>query len=182
VHSTNKYTEDALVALLKTKDTAAFNYLYQNYKGALLAVILPFFNNNYVQAEDVLQECFVTIFNKIDQYNATKGRLFTWMHTLARNASINTIRSKEYKTGNKNQLIDNYVTDLENTHNTAFNEEVIGLKKEVYKLKPEFKIIVEMAYYYGYTQDEISKQLNIPLGTVKTRMRNALAALRKNFI
>jgi RNA polymerase sigma factor (sigma-70 family) len=55
----------------------------------------------------------------------------------------------------------------------------LGLKKVVDKLKPEHLILIELAYYKGYTQEEISKELDMPLGTVKTRMRNALLILRE---
>ena len=58
----------------------------------------------------------------------------------------------------------------------------IGLRKQVHQLKDEYKNVLELSYYQGFTQEEVAKALNLPLGTVKTRIRNALIELRKQFV
>jgi RNA polymerase sigma-70 factor, ECF subfamily len=129
--------------------------------------------------EDILQEAFVKIWNNFDQYDSTKGRLFTWMINITRNLTIDTLRSKAYK---KQQKIfsDEYVVSGNQDKNfTTSSYDTIGLREQVQNLKPDQKIIIDLAYFNGYTQEEISKEMSIPLGTVKTRMRSAIIELRK---
>ena len=128
-------------------------------------------------ANDVLQEVFIKIFRQIDQYDSTKGRLFTWMINISRNAGIDTLRSKSYNTQKQNRELTEHVYIAAGVTNTETDK--IGLRKIVSNLKEDHKVLVELAYFQGYTQDEISKLLNIPLGTVKTRLRSALIQLKE---
>ena len=130
-------------------------------------------------ANDVLQEVFIKIWRQIEQYDSEKGRLFTWMINIARNASIDILRSKSYNTQKQNRELTENVYGAAGTFNIETDK--IGLRKVIANLKEEQKVLVELAYFQGYTQDEISKLLNIPLGTVKTRLRNALIQLRTLF-
>ncbi len=171
-----KYNEAELVSMLKQRTQAAFNYLYDNYSASLYTVIVSIVHERE-QANDVLQEVFVKIWRQIDQYNADKGRLFTWMINVARNASIDTLRSKSYNSQKQNRELTESVYDAAGSVNTEIDN--IGLKKVISGLKEEQKVLVELAYFQGYTQDEISKLLNMPLGTVKTRLRSALINLRE---
>lgn len=169
------YNQDDLAVLIKDRDQKAFGYLYDNYSKAIYGVI-----HNVVldieESEDILQKTFIKVWNSFDSYDSNKGRLYTWMLNIARNLAIDYKRSKSSK--NKNQNIDENVYTLNNVFTDDENHNTIGLKKVVDQLKPEYEIIIELAYYQGYTQEEISKELNIPLGTVKTRMRKALLLLR----
>ena len=171
-----KYTETELIALLKERQQSAFGYLYDNYSGSLYSVILSIINDREL-ANDVLQEVFVKIWRQIETYDATKGRLFTWMMNITRNASIDTLRSKGFQNNLQNRELTDTVYDSIGSLST--NIDKIGLRKLVYKLKQDYKVLVELAYFQGYTQDEISKILGIPLGTVKTRLRTALIQLRE---
>jgi RNA polymerase sigma-70 factor (ECF subfamily) len=131
------------------------------------------------QSEDILQETFVKIWKNIDSYDESKGRLYTWMLNIARNLAIDHKRSRSFKSGEKNQSLDVSVNAVNSSGSAAFNTDRIGLKEMVAKLKPESQTIIELLYFKGYTQDEVSKELNMPLGTVKTRTRSALIELRK---
>lgn len=173
---TIKYTETELVFLLKERDQSAFGYLYDNYSGALFNIVLAIIPDREL-ASDVLQEVFVKIWRQVELYDASKGRLFTWMMNIARNASIDVLRSKSYNNSQQNRELTENV--YANAGTTVTNTDKIGLRKVVHSLKDEYKILVELSYFEGYTQDEISKMLNIPLGTVKTRLRNALLQLRE---
>jgi RNA polymerase sigma-70 factor (ECF subfamily) len=170
-----KYTETELVTMLKQRLQPAFNYLYDNYSGALYSVILSILQDKEL-SNDVLQEVFIKIWRQIEQYNSDKGRLFTWMINICRNASIDTLRSKGYHSQKQNRELTESVYSAAGTTSTETDK--IGLRKLITGLKEDHKIIVELAYFQGYTQDEISKLLNIPLGTVKTRLRSALIQLR----
>ena len=98
-----KYSEDELVSLLQNKDAQAFNYLYDNYSGALYGIIYKMVENKEL-AEDILQEVFVKIWNNFSNYTNTKGRLFTWMLNVARNSSIDAVRSKSYQQNQQNSF------------------------------------------------------------------------------
>lgn len=171
-----KYTEAELVNLLKQNDKVAFSYLYDNYSAALFGIILKILNQDKEISEDLLQEVFIKIWKKIDTYDSIKGTLFTWMLNIARNTAIDKVRSL------KNisiQSLDNNVHIVDKIHQHKSVEDKIGIKEVVNKLKPEYKSIIDLAYFGGYTQEEISEELNLPLGTVKTRARAALSELRK---
>jgi len=122
---------------------------------------------------------FINIWRKIESYDQTKGRLFTWMLNIARNASIDTLRSKGYQNARKNQELPENVYKAASNQTTQQNVDNIGLKKLLEKLKPEHRVLVELAYFKGFTHEEIAEMMTIPLGTVKTRIRNALLQLRE---
>ena len=171
-----KYSEPELVQLLQQRNRSIFSYLYDNYSGALYSVILNVVNEEEL-ANDVLQEVFVKIWKQIDSYDSSKGRLFTWMLNIARNASIDMVRSKGFQNSRQNRELSEDVYSAGGTSETKTDQ--IGLRKLVYSLKQEYRVLVELSYFQGYTQDEIAKMLNIPLGTVKTRLRTALIQLRE---
>ncbi len=172
------YTEEELVSLLKNKDMVAYNALYDNYSAALYGVIARVVPAEEI-AEDILQDVFVKIWKSIESYDKTKGRLYTWMLNIARNSSIDYARSKQSKLDTKIQDIDNSVYEVNKQTSTAMNTDTIGVKEEVVKLKDDYRILIDLIYFKGYTQEETAKQLNIPLGTVKTRVRAAIIELRK---
>ena len=174
--TTTTYNEQELVSLLKGRDDHAFAYLYDNYSGALYNIILQILNNTETSS-DVLQEVFINIWRKMESYDSTKGRLFTWMLNIARNASIDTLRSKSFQNSQKNQSIPDNVDGLA-SNSFQLNTDILGLRKLLEKLKKEQRILIELAYFKGYTHEEISEIVGVPLGTVKTRIRNALIQLR----
>lgn len=176
MNTTNKYSEQELVALLQQRSDHSFSYLYDNYSGALLGVISGIISEQET-ARDVLQEVFVNVWKKIDSYDSTKGRLFTWMLNIARNAAIDKVRSRGYQDSQKNRAIPEN-TDSNPTGVTAPQIGDVGLRKVLTKLKEEHRQLIDLSYFQGYTHDEISKSLGIPLGTVKTRIRSALTHLR----
>jgi RNA polymerase sigma-70 factor (ECF subfamily) len=172
-------TEQELVLALKQRDNQAFSTLYDNYAGALYSIIKQIITDNAELASDVLQEVFINIYRKIDTYDQTKGRLFTWMLNIARNASIDMLRSKSYQNSQKNQELPDNVYKGTANQSTQLNVDNIGLKKVLEKLKPEHRVLMELAYFKGFTHEEIAEMMSIPLGTVKTRIRNALLQLRE---
>ncbi len=170
-----KYSEPELVLLLKQRSQHVFSYLYDHYAAALHSIILNIVKEQEL-ASDVLQEVFVKIWKQAESYDSSKGRLFTWMLNIARNASIDTIRSKSYHNSRQNSELTDDVYKAGG--NAVINTDQIGLRKVVHQLKEEYRILIELAYFQGYTQDEIAKMTDIPLGTVKTRLRTALIQLR----
>lgn len=175
---TTTYNEQELIVALKQRDEQGYKYLYDNYSGALYSIIKQIIDDTEL-ASDVLQEVFINIWRKIESYDPVKGRLFTWMLNIARNASIDTLRSKSYQNSQKNQELPDNVHSDTTRHTTQLNVDNIGLKKVLEKLKAEHRVLVELAYFKGFTHEEIAEIEGIPLGTVKTRIRNALLQLRE---
>ena len=169
--------ETNLVESLKAGDEKALSLLYDKYAPALYGVALKIVKREEL-AEDVLQETFIKIWSAFSQYDASKGRLFTWMLNICRNQAIDKIRSGSYRVGLKTQ-------DIQETNTSAMagsmqtQPDHIGIKEITEKLIPDQKIIIDMMYFEGFTQSEVAEELNIPLGTVKTRARNAIKALSK---
>lgn len=171
------YDEQQLVNLLKDRDNKAFDYLYSNYSGALYSIILQILKDADL-ANDVLQEVFVNIWKKIEIYDSSRGRLFTWMLNIARNASIDTLRSRSYQNSQKNQSLSENADVNSAGQDMQSGIDNIGLRKILEKLRDEYRVLIELAYFKGYTHEEIADLEKIPLGTVKTRIRNALIQLR----
>jgi len=168
------YSEQQLVDLLHQRNEKAYSYLYDNYSGALYGIINVIVTDKEV-ARDVLQNVFFSIWKKIGSYDPVKGRLFTWMLNIARNAAIDELRSKGYRDAQKNQPIS---SSTESAGVTTAAIADVGLRKMLTKLKEEWRVLIDLSYFQGFTHEEISKMLNIPLGTVKTRIRTALMQLR----
>jgi RNA polymerase sigma factor (sigma-70 family) len=163
------------VDLLQQRNQKAFAYLYDHYSGSLYGIVNAIVTDKEA-ANDVLQNVFVNIWRKIESYDSSKGRLFTWMLNIARNASIDEVRSRAHKDSLKNQPLDGNVDIAGRSVNAVIDD--TGLRKLLGKLKEEWRILVDLSYFQGFTHEEISKALNIPLGTVKTRIRAALIQLR----
>ena len=158
------YSEHELVALLNQQNNDAFNYLYDHYSGALFTIVNQIVPDKDT-ASDVLQEVFVNIWKKIDSYDAAKGRLFTWMLNIARNAAIDKVRSKGYRDNQRNQPM----TETENGGITMSTNPVVndvGLKKVLTTLNEEYRKLIDLSYFQGFTHEEIAKMMGIPLGTV----------------
>jgi RNA polymerase sigma factor (sigma-70 family) len=172
-----KYSENDLVVLLKDKDEKAFSYLYDNYSGALYGVILKVIPEEEA-ARDILQEAFVKIWRNINGYDKLRGKLFTWMLNIARNCAIDALRSKRYRNDQKIRQLDNNVNLNVAYLSVSQNVDHLGLKTVLASLNEEQRRIIDLAYFKGYTQEEIAREMDMPLGTVKTRVRNALIQLK----
>lgn len=154
--------------------------LYDRYAKALLGVTEKIVKSEEL-AEDVLQEAFVRIWQNGENYDPSKGRLFTWMLNITRNLALDKLKSKHYKQSLQNASTDSAAEVAESSSHLAIGEETIGLQEILEKLKPDQKRLIDLMYFQGYTQAEISEEFDIPLGTVKTKVRAALIQLRKYY-
>ncbi|MCW1148846.1 RNA polymerase sigma-70 factor (ECF subfamily) [Flavobacterium aquaticum] len=170
-------TQEELLPLLLKKDDRSFTLLYDNYSKSLYGIIFNLIKDKE-EAEDVLQEVFVKIWKNIDTYNTSKGRLYTWMLNIARNTSIDKLRSKGFNNNQKNLSTDNFVHILDDNSKTINKIDAIGIKEFIKKLKPKCIQLIDLLFFKGYTQQEASDELEIPLGTVKTQNRNCMNELR----
>jgi RNA polymerase sigma-70 factor (ECF subfamily) len=173
-------TQEELLPLLLRKEERAFTLLYDMYSKSLFSIITNLVSDRE-EAEDVLQEVFVKIWKNIDSYHQSKGRLYTWMLNIARNTAIDKLRSKGFNNNQKNLSADNFVHLLEDSNRLTQKIDSIGLKEFVNKLKPKCIQLIDLLFFKGYTQQEASEELAIPLGTVKTQNRMCINDLR-NFL
>ncbi|ARS34433.1 RNA polymerase sigma factor [Pontibacter actiniarum] len=171
-------TEEELVARLRSGDTKAVSLLYDMYSATLFGVVLQIVKVEET-AEDVLQEAFVKIWNSFQSYDASKGRLFTWMINICRNLAIDKIRSKQHRVSLQTREIP--ASPRADMGADNFKPEHIGLREITETLSPEQKQIIDLMYFEGMTQSEIAEEYQIPLGTVKTRARSAIRTLVKLF-
>ncbi len=174
--SQQKLSEENLIQLLLQHDEDGFNYLYDNYAPAIYGVVVRIVGEKEY-ANEALQDVFVKIWKNIKQFDPERGRLYTWMINIARNTAIDYIRSKGFQHQQKNQNLPESVDDDEQ-HSITLDVDHIGMKEVLMQLKNEWRTVIELAYYKGYTQQEIAERLDIPIGTVKTRTRSALIELK----
>lgn len=171
---------EIIVEQFQKKDADAFQKLYNMYSENICGVINTIVKNNSV-AEEICQDVFMKAWKNAESYNASKGRFFTWILNIARNAAIDEIRSKSHKNSKKNLSADYFVGILESmTDSEEGKEDIIGIKKLLVNLKDKCIEIIELLYFKGLTQKEVSKELDIPLGTVKTRNRSCISQIRTN--
>lgn len=166
-----------LVYLLKQRTRESFAELYDKYSPALYGIICKIINDA-TAAEDVLQEAFVKIWKNIDNYTEDKGSLFTWVLSIARHTAIDYLRSKQHKY--RSQIQNTAINEYIEKHTSApADTGVSGYRNIIAKMEPKYRQVLDMVYFFGYTQEEVSKILDLPLGTVKTRARTGLQILRK---
>lgn len=171
------HRENQIIDLLARKDQAAIQLIYDHYAPALYGTILRIVRSEAV-AEDVLQDSLIKVWRYADRYDSRQGRLFTWLINIARNTAIDVYRSKAFRQQSENQGLGNAV----NTAGEGDKTDHIGLRDFLRKLDPKHQELIDLAYFQGYTQAEIADELQLPLGTVKTRMRSALQALREKLV
>jgi len=171
-------SEEQLVALLQSKEEKVLSILYERYSMALFGVIYRVLGDQKL-AEDQLQECFLKIWNYAGSYDASKGRLYTWMLRIARNTAIDATRSKSFKQQQKIQNLDNSVNVIDRKKSFELNVDTIGVKELIKQLNTKYALVIDKIYFQGFTQAETAQELNLPLGTVKSRTRKALGLLKQ---
>ena len=166
-----------IIQLLEKEDEAAINLLYENYSDSLYGVILKITNNEEL-AQDALQETFVKVWKNAKRYDSKKAKLFTWLYRIARNTAIDKLRSFNNRY-HKEVQIDK--SDVYILPTVSLNQDVLDLKEHVTKLEEKYQIVLNALFFEGMTQQEASDELDIPLGTIKSRLKIGLRDLRKLF-
>ena len=169
--------QELLIAQFQKKDVKAYEKLYSLYCDSISGVVNNIVKNDAV-AQEITQDVFIKAWNNAESYSSKKGRFFTWMLNIARNAAIDYTRSKKFKQSKQNLNADFFVDILETSSSLDSTTNTIGLKEFVTKLGETCKSVIELLYFKGFTQKEASEELNIPLGTIKTRNRTCIGELR----
>ncbi|MHA6278659.1 RNA polymerase sigma factor [Salinimicrobium sp. CAU 1759] len=168
---------NALIVNFKKKDGKAFESLYAMYSESMHGVIYNIVRDNDI-AQEVMQDVFLKAWNNSASYSSKKGRFFTWLLNIARNAAIDKIRSKDFKNSKKN-LDSQYFVDIIENEDSYSSTDGIGVRSYVKKLAKKCTEIMDLLYFKGFTQKEASETLKMPIGTIKTRNRNCINELRQ---
>ena len=172
-----KIDDAQIVAQMRVQPKAAMALILKKYGGAMLWTIEKVVKDKAV-AQDLLQDACVKIWKNAAQYDPSKGGLFTWLVRICRNTAIDRARTKIFQARQTSKVIDETVTNNK-TFSAEMQIEDSGLRQQLQKLDPKYRMIIELLYFEGYTQREITKELGIPLGTVKSRAKIALRELRQ---
>jgi RNA polymerase sigma-70 factor (ECF subfamily) len=130
-------------------------------------------------AEEVVHDTFMKIWEGIDSYDAGKGRLFTWMARICRNSSLDHVKSKAFRKSTKTDSIGDVVVEREKGLSERISTDTIGVKEWMNVLDEDQKSVIHALYFEGMSQSQAAEELDIPLGTVKTRLRLGLMRIRK---
>lgn len=165
-----------LIASVSQGDDKALSELYDAFGGALYGVILRIVQREDL-AQEVLQDTFMKIWRNAASYDRSKGRPFTWMVNIAKNAAIDATRSAEVKHAASIRSIDDRVYS-HGTDESLPPMDGADVRSVLAGLRQEHRELIDLAYYKGYSQQEIASNTGLPLGTVKSRTRSALLELR----
>ena len=165
---------DLIISLLKERKEKGMSLLYDHYSDSLYGIINRILEDDQL-AEDALQNSFIKIWQNIDAYDSARGSFFTWMSAIARNTALDQKRLKTFQAKQKTVSVDEVVYKAAVSTPEGGK---IDAARLLAHLDVNNRTVLEYAYLKGYTQQEISDTLNIPLGTVKTRLRKAISILR----
>ena len=168
-----------LMLRIQKEDPDALSLLYDRYSGIIKALILRVIHND-AEADDLLQEIFMEIWNQAKNFSAQKGKPLGWMVTLARRRAIDGLRKKqayaraeERLQGETEQQPDAWVQNTTETEITMGDRRAL-IRRVIDSLPPAQQEAVELAFFRGMSQREIAANTNTPLGTVKTRLELGL--------
>lgn len=166
--------DSQITYLIRTRDEKGISMLYDKYSSALYGVIHRILNNPSL-SEEVLSQTMLKAWNKIDTYDVEKSTLFTWLMTIARNSALDKRRLKSFDNAQKTDSLASPVYNVVPTEATSNIdvEKILGL------LDNKYKEVLNKIYMEGYSQSEAAELLDIPLGTIKTRVRTAIQILRE---
>jgi RNA polymerase sigma-70 factor (ECF subfamily) len=173
--------DDRLVSLLAGRDVRALEALYDRYGDYVYSVSLRVVGDAQL-AEDIAQEVFLRLWRRPDLFDAGRGRFVTWLLSVARNKAIDERRSRGRRFRHENPpgfASEDLPAVAEDPVDSALlADDRIVIQKALALLPAEQRLAIQLAYFGGYTQQEIAEGLKQPLGTVKTRIRLGLQKLR----
>ena len=168
--------DKTLIQQLKNKDERALSLLYDKYAGALYSVILKMTRDEAL-SQDLLQETFIAIWNKSQLYNPDKGRFYTWSYRIAKNKVLNYLRKNNLLIQTENLSVYENKQEPE-----IIDREFLELNGAISKLELHHKKAIELVYFKGLTHREAHTEMDVPLGTFKSYVRQALKQLRDAYI
>jgi RNA polymerase sigma-70 factor (ECF subfamily) len=171
--------ELALIARLQRRDPQALAELYDLYGRSAYALVLRVVRDTAI-AEDLVQETFLRVWNRVHLLDSEKGAIGPWLLAIARNRAIDYLRSTAGRERNAIELNETEHAGLyrEMESEIMLSDQARRVKAAMEKLAPNYRTVMELAYFEGLSQSEMSIKMGQPLGTIKTWVRMALQSLR----
>jgi len=169
--------EQEIHGKLISRDQSGLTLLYDKYIDAFYGMAFRILKDSSL-AEDAVQKSFLKIWNSIEQYDADKSTLFTWMARIVRNTAIDTSRLVSFQNEKKSESLD---TNVHKVGSYETDHSSIDTDAMMKGLDAKYALIIDYLYLRGYTQKELSDELDIPIGTIKTRVKKAIDILRTNY-
>ncbi|MBI3258350.1 MAG: sigma-70 family RNA polymerase sigma factor [Ignavibacteriae bacterium] len=172
-----------LLLRIADRDEQAIEVLYDRYSKVLYSILVAILKSTE-EAQDLLQEIFVQIWQKAPSFDISRGNVYSWMVALTRNRAIDRLRSKSFRERKQ----EHYDYDIDLIEASCFPtplDAVLVTERETLvrdafgQISPDQQIVLHLAYFEGHSQSEIADLLQIPLGTVKTRTRQAMIKLHQ---
>jgi len=172
--------ERALIGRLQRRDPQALTELYDRYGRMAYSLVLRVVRDKTI-AEDLVQETFLRVWNRVHSMDPEKGNIGPWLLAIARNRAIDYLRSSAGRERNAVELDEIYHSSLyrEMEAEILFSDRARRVKAAMAKLAPNYRTVMELAYFEGLSQSEMSARMGQPLGTIKTWVRTALQSLRE---
>ena len=166
-------TDANLLERIADRDREAFDVLYHRYVRSMFGLALRRLRDRQ-RAEDAVQETFAAVWRSAASYRPERGPAAPWLYAIARNAIVDRFRTQLDTTGEVPEIVsgDPGPADAAETSFVSWR-----VHRALETLPPREREVVELAYWSGLSQSEVAEYLHIPLGTVKTRTRSALARL-----
>lgn len=169
--------DNKIIIRLQQADPKAIGDLYEAYGAALFSIALRIVGSQQL-AEQVLQDTFVKVWRCCSSYDPSKGRIFTWLLNIARNTAIDATRTAHYR----------QYAQMEDISAVGYNFyidpvpiDTLDIHQMAARLDDKYHRLIDLVYFQGYGQQEAADMVGIPLGTLKTRLRQAISLLRRNF-
>ncbi|WP_420386989.1 RNA polymerase sigma factor [Roseivirga sp.] len=168
--------EEQIVALLSRQDKQAVRLIFDYYGSALMNIISRVIQDK-AMAEEVLQQVLIKVWRNAGAYNAQKAGLYSWLVAISRNAALDKRKTRDFKEGQTAKSAVQ-IFALDNEPNGENSLEKLMARQLLEQLPDKYRLLINMSFFEGYSHQEIADQLEVPLGTVKTRIRSALKHLR----
>ncbi|HVO54055.1 MAG TPA: sigma-70 family RNA polymerase sigma factor [Solirubrobacterales bacterium] len=176
-----RLADEELMPLIAAKDPEAFAVFYDRHGGAAYSLAYRVVGDAGA-AEDVTQEAFISLWRSGARYDRTRGSVRAWMLSIVRNRAIDALRAGAGRAPKLNFDDDSVLEQRpaeERTEEEAMRHETAGeIRGALDRLPNDQSKVIELAYFGGFSQSEISQMLGVPLGTVKGRMRLGLEKIR----
>jgi RNA polymerase sigma-70 factor (ECF subfamily) len=172
-----RVTDAEIIARLYSGDEGAMASLYDRYSHVVYAVALRVLSDS-TAAEDILQDVFMQLWRNPQAFNASRGSLAAWLAVIARNRAIDQLRKKRPGAEAAETVI---AVDPELQNTAERNQTIEKVRTVLAGMPAEQRAALEMAFFEGLTHVEIAGKTGQPLGTIKTRIRSGLSAVRKAF-
>ncbi len=175
-----RLSEDKLIEGLQNMDGSAMSALYSMYSDSLYRVISTIVVIDEV-AQDLLQETFIKIWKSFKQYDPRKGRLYTWMIRLARNISIDYLRSVNHRNYTVSENLFESTQQIDQKFQVSYNPELIGVRDMTTILNEDQRKTLDLIYFKGYTHVQAAEELNVTVGIIRSRLQSSIVELRRTF-